>query len=170
LRNGGSGRRDGRGRRRALIPKSTRKVKLALQLTNLLTPCSEADLDRTKIEYPRSSFSPLGRWGVLSTCGGGIVRAARWQWWLLTLRLRAAAKLDSKAGGTVLRATGTLFGDGGTASWTNLLTFQPALEAAEVQNMTTRQLFGPHPVDSARVVGRIPGVHLFSADDACVLP
>jgi len=63
----------------------------------------------------------------------------------------------------------SLLGYGAPASGTDLLTFQPALQTAEVQHMAARQFLCATALHQRRVVG-IPRSHLFSADDTCVLP
>ncbi len=55
------------------------------------------------------------------------------------------------------------------ASGTDLLSLQPALEAAKVQDVATRKLLGTAALDLHRV-GGIPGAHFLSANDAGVLP
>jgi hypothetical protein len=54
------------------------------------------------------------------------------------------------------------------ASRTHLLSLQPALKAAKVKDMATRELLRAATLN-LRGIGRIPGAHFLSADDARVL-
>jgi hypothetical protein len=59
-------------------------------------------------------------------------------------------------------------GNRSPASRTHLLPLQPALKAAKVKDMATRELLRAATLN-LRGIGRIPGAHFLSADDARVL-